>query len=349
MRVGSLRRPFYALLFASYFCVHVLQAQRPAVPRPAVPTPITTPDVGDALRTARDVASDYMFPEFVVEGDKPFDQKAMYTRSLVFKPGGHLILTGSFSDRGDRYIIAKTITVLPGSEPATITWQRDYNQSQPPPPPIGKSPSGYSRGSEGAPGGNGAPGQTGNPGYPGRNAPTLYIFTGKVEGGLLLIDLTGERGGPGGQGQPGGDGGFGRPGHPGISSLISCASGGQDGGPGGDGANGGIGGTGGRGGIGGIIVIGTRPNTLDLLGKFLQVDVSGGKGGSGGEGGPGGSGGEGGPGGSGSAFCSGGKVGGAGQNGHSGHDGEIGPDGLPGTYAILPLKDEQLNGLGILK
>lgn len=232
------------------------------------PQKLSGPEITDALQLARTYSND-IFPQFVVDKARPFNQRALPVRELIFNPGSKLILTGSFGDRSDRYIIAETIKILGGREKPSITWERDV--PLPDAPEIGTAPSGYPSGGDGSPGTAGTDGQVGNPGFPGRNAPTLYIFVHNIEAQnigepALMIDLRGQDGGTGGPGQRGGDGGNGRAGRPGVSSAFDCRSGGQIGGAGGNGGNGGRGGPGGRGGNGGVLIIASVSSTTS---KYL--------------------------------------------------------------------------------
>ena len=319
-------------------CIPLLRAQQASGPKE-----LSGPEITDAIQAARAYSKD-IFPEFVVEGVKPFSQKTLPVKKLSFKPGGKLLLTGPFGDRSDRFILADTIEVSPGGEPALITWERD--ESLPPGPEIGPAPNGYYSGGDGAPGTSGSDGQIGNPGLPGRNAPTLYIFVNKIEG-RLKIDVSGQDGGAGGPGQKGGDGGDGRAGRPGISSFIDCRSGGQNGGAGGRGGNGGKGGQGGRGGAGGVLIIASDPGTLPSVKDLIFANVKGGKGGKGGAAGAYGEGGKGGGGGSGNGLCGGGSPGPNGMHGNKGDPGDIGQNGVEGLYGIVGLSNEQLTSLGI--
>ena len=308
------------------------------------PKELSGPEITDAIQAARVYSKD-LFPEFVVDGVKPFNQRALPARKLIFKPGGKLLLTSSSGDQNDKFIIVDTIITSLGGEPPVITWERDT--AFPTSPELGSAPNGYYSGGDGAPGTPGTDGQIGNPGFPGRNAPSLYIFFNKIEGPGLKIELRGQDGGPGGPGQKGGDGGNGRAGRPGISSAFDCRSGGQNGGAGGNGGNGGKGGQGGRGGTGGIVIIGSVSETLHLFVNTASVEIQGGKGGKGGEEGAYGEGGEGGQGGSGSAFCGGGSPGPHGKNGNKGGKGDVGQAGVDGTYRTVVLSDEQLISLGV--
>lgn len=306
---------------------------------------LKAPEVMESLRLVRGYTELGLSREFRISGEVPFDGQVLTAETIVFAPGSRLVLSGSgpLGDRSERYVVARTLRVIPGTPPPVITWARDPAVShvpkvlapqKPDPGPIG--------GVDGAPGGPGTDGQTGNPGYPGRSAPTLFVLVARVEGGPLQVDIRGQDGGAGGEGQPGGDGGSGRSGHPGISGFIDCRSGGQDGGPGGKGGNGGTGGAGGRGGSGGTLVLLSTQPPLAAAQELFEIDVSPGKGGPGGAGGKPGDGGPGGLGGRGSGFCGGGHSGESGLPASGGLSGASGPDGVPGLFATTVLTDVQL-------
>ncbi len=307
---------------------------------------LAAPEVFAKAEVVRSMAS-WGARTYVVQGrgTRVFPDPVLAAEQIVFEPGSRLEFEsgGGFGgDRGERYIAARTIRVLPGTPPPIITWRRGGDSSFLP-LPVGKAAPGPIGAREGADGGRGDTGQIGNPGYPGRSAPTLYMFVGQVVGGPLLVDLQGMDGQVGGVGQIGGDGGIGGTGSASVASPFDCRSAGGNGGRGGQGGAGGQGGTGGRGGNGGqLVIVSTEPGLKVAL-AALTVKVDPGRGGPGGSGGHGGEGGPGGQGGSGSGFCKGGEPGPTGEAGPSGPPGETGPDGAPGVLASTIFTAQQLN------
>lgn len=112
------------------------------------------------------------------------------------------------------------------------------------------------------------------------------------DGGMLMLDASGGKGGDGGRGGDGGDGRRGTDGR--DATKGSSGTDGTNGGPGGDGGNGSPGSDGGDGGV--VKVRLDAANTH--LAMLVQYDVSGGDGGAPGANGRGGDGGRGGQGGS---------------------------------------------------
>jgi hypothetical protein len=309
---------------------------------------VQAPEVLEAMRFVRSYTELGLSPEYRIQGEQIFDkQQVLAANVLVLGPGSRMVFAGTYGDRSDRYIVARTIVVLPGPSPV-VTWLRDRDVS----PsnamlPPGKGAPGSSGVSEGADGGPGSTGQVGNPGFPGRSAPTIYVFASKIDGGPILVDLKGQDGGSGGIGQAGGDGASGRTGRPGISSVFDCRSGGGNGGNGGRGGAGGLGGPGGRGGSGGTFILLSPQRVASIAAQAFKVDIAAGKGGPGGEGGVGGEGGRGGGGGNASGLCQGGRPGADGERGAQGEPGQRGADGAPGVFAVTGLTDEQIRMLGL--
>ena len=334
-----------------------------AVKQDFTPIFISSANLNDSQRQAYEAIQAGPPTEYVVEGATPFDNVVLAAKVIVFTPGSSLILGGRFTDRGEKYIVAQSIKILPGSPAPRIIWpigdptgsQQQGTKSGLPQSNSFQYPSaspggmGAIEGSDGRPGSDG---QTGNPGVPGRGAPTLLIFAKEVNGGTIGISLRGEDGGEGQPGQPGGDGGLGRTGRSsvlGLAGISGCRADAADGGQGGPGGDGGRGGPGGRGGNGGNFIFVTSSNlaNADFAKQVFQVDLSGGAGGSPAAGGKYGLGGQGGSGGNGEGPCKGGQSGSPGPNGRLGPIGTVGSQGLPGQYAITPLSDQQIKSLGL--
>ncbi len=290
-------------------------------------------------------------PEYHVRGTEVWEAPVLSASLIIFHPDSRLVFAGSGGDRNERYIIARTIRVLPSQtfspQPPTITWQyeRAVTRSS---APVGKAAPGAAGSLEGGNGGPGTDGLSGNPGYPGRSAPTLYVVVGRIEGGALAVDLKGEAGGSGGEGQQGGEGGFGRTGRNAVANVLGCLAAGGNGGTGGPGGAGGRGGTGGRGGNGGTFILAAPVGVVSRAAQAFRADVSPGPGGTGGGPGAGGAAGQRGLGGSGSGPCAGGAPGSEGKPGPAGTAGEEGPPGVPGVFGATALTDQQLRSLGLL-
>jgi hypothetical protein len=276
----------------------------------------------------------------VIENERLFEDTVLVADRIVFRPGSRLVFgANAKGDRTARYIVARTIVIQPGL-PSTITWFRGGELPQP--PGFTMSAAAGSIGAvDGAPGNPGANGAVGNPGYPGRNAPALYVFASRIEGGPIRVDLSGQDGGPGGVGQEGGHGGLGRSGRRAVASLIDCRSPGGDGGRGGAAGNGGQGGPGGRGGSGGIFIVVTTARSAAAARQAFKVDVAPGAGGPGGPGGKPGLPGIGGIGGFAVQRCEGGKAGEGGAAGQPGEKGVGGSPGAAGELALVEMSDEQ--------
>jgi hypothetical protein len=304
-------------------------------------------DVAESLKFAKTYTDLGLSSPLTIDKERIFEGPALVVDTLVFQPGSRLVFAGTTGDHNGRYIVARTIRVLPGDSPV-ISWDRESSINRVPPVDV-KAPAGSLGGGEGADGTSGSDGQTGNPGYPGRNAPTLYIFAKRVEGGPIIVDLRGQDGGVGGQGQPGGDGGLGRAGRQAVSGVVDCRSGGGTGGNGGKGGAGGKGGPGGRGGNGGTLIVGSSIALIEKSKAIFQVNITPGKGGPGGEGGPGGNGGVAGQGASANGLCSAGVAGSPGIRGGDGGRGDAGTDGVAGLFAITKLTDQQLKALAIMQ
>jgi hypothetical protein len=321
-------------------------SQQAAATQPARARKIETPVISDALNSVLTFTTKIgTSPLYEVTGDQPFSGQALAADTIVFKPGSQLRFVGGSGDRSNRYIVAQRIIVQGSTSPPRITWASDDYQRLP--PTLGKAGFGHLSGSEGVKGGSGEPGTLGNPGYAGRNAPTVYVVVGRIQGAPIIVDLRGQDGGTGGQGQAGGDGGPGRSGEAASNSVFGCSRGGGDGGDGGDGGNGGNGGTGGAGGSGGTLIVVGREGLVEELSETFLVNLPPGNPGPGGEPGPKGIGGPPGEGGSGNGFCSGGH---GGKPGHDGIDGKVGvpgPTGEAGVFAYAPLTFQQMRNLGI--
>jgi hypothetical protein len=328
-------------------------SQVPVSSQSSGPIIVSTAEINDLMRLVRSATQAGLAPDYPVQKEIAFDGQTLAATVITLYPGSRLLITanGTFGDRGEKYIIARSIKVVPGSPAPEIVWSGSSSSS-----PmssvatsfsLGKAPPGSLGAVEGAEGRRGIDGQTGNPGMPGRNAPVLFIFANEVIGGPITIRLNGENGGQGSAGQTGGDGGIGRAGRPGISGVFDCRSGGDNGGAGGQGGDGGQGGPGGRGGNGGTFLFASPMPMSSRADKTFVVNVVGGKGGVSGDGGQCGRGGEGGPGGSGSGLCQGGHPGAKGSSGHLGPKGVSGIDGAPGQFALAILTPEQLDNLGL--
>ncbi|WP_433968305.1 hypothetical protein [Tunturiibacter gelidiferens] len=327
------------------------------------PLRIDTANLNDAQRQAYEAIQAGPPTEYIVKDTMPFDGMVLAARVITFLPGSSLIIGGRFSDRAEKYIVARTIKVIPGAPAPRIVWPIGDVKTQPTTSSNEglslsagfqylKAPPGAMGSIEGAAGHAGPDGQTGSPGIPGRSAPTLFIFATEVVGGVLEISLRGENGSSGQPGQTGGDGGFGRTGRTSVSSLAGlsgCRADATNGGNGGAGGNGGRGGPGGRGGNGGnfVFVTSAQNATTPYAKQVFQTNLSGGSGGPGAAGGKCGVGGQGGAAQNGDGFCKGGLAGDVGPNGHLGADGTEGAAGIPGQYAIAPLSDDQMKKLGL--
>jgi hypothetical protein len=311
----------------------------------AVPEMRQAPDVLGKLVFAKGYTDVGLSPVYRIDKEVVFSGQVLAATTIEFAAGAQLKFSSNLGDLTERYIVANVIRVAAGQTPV-ITWLRDQPSAYPSLPP-GKGQPGSSSGIDGGDGAAGAKGLTGNPGVSGRSAPTIYLVVGRVEGGAIAVDLTGQNGGEGGPGQVGGDGANGRNGTSGVPGLIDCRAGGGKGGNGGPGGAGGDGGPGGRGGNGGTFVLLTSASTLPVLARAFQVDVTPGDGGHGSGPGAGGHGGHGGQGGSGVGLCGGGPPGGDGAAGREGGPGTQGAPGLKGQYLTVPLLDSQLRALAI--
>ncbi len=314
---------------------------------------IPSAEIMTKAREVRDLVSDGIPVEYVVEGRKEFNSWALTAKRIIFKPGATLIFSEeAVSRRNEFFIVAEEIVSEDQANPGKITWANSGSGSSAP-PAAGEAPGGYNGSEDGDAGGPGANGATGNQGYPGRDAPSLTIFVRKAVGSGQLLEFVGQNGSLGGTGQKGGAGGVGHKGSPASQNMINCNRGAGYGGAGGSGGAGGTGGTGGSGGVGGTITLVSLSDNLSILGRLYRVDVSGGKGGSGGTGGPGGAGGPGGdPGEKSLPYCKDEpeRRGGGGANGNPGTIGTKGSDGNAGDFLVTGLTaehfDKILNGGG---
>jgi hypothetical protein len=310
---------------------------------------VSASDVLPALLVLKLSTAAGLPPPYIVEGNRSFDRgNVLAAEEIVLAPGSHLTLSGSYGDRREKYIVAKRITILPGSPPPVIAWQRPDPYATLP-PAVGKAQSGSFGAQEGALGGPGADGAPGNPGFPGADGPAIYLAVNEINGGTLYVDLRGQDGGPGGIGQAGGDGGRGAPGAPSTFTILdACSRNAQSGGNGGAGGKGGSGGTGGRGGDGGTLVLLAAESALPKLASVIRSDTQPGLGGPGGKGGAGGAGGGGGGGGAGSGICGGGQGGQPGPRGADGSDvPNRGPSGQAGVAVSVPVNQTMLNAIGL--
>jgi hypothetical protein len=306
---------------------------------------VDSPQLIQPANVVRSMAGIGLSKEFEVKGDVFVAGPAIVADTIVFHPGSRLLFASgeqATGDRTDRYLAARTIRVLPGASPPVITWARTEaaragvtSPGKAAPGPIGST--------EGADGGRGADGHGGNPGLPGRSAPTVYAFVGRVQGGPIAVDLKGQGGGPGGSGETGGDGGIGRTGRSALFVLGICQSPGGNAGAGGAGGKGGRGGSGGRGGNGGSFVLISTNGALPSVERQFKVDVTGGKGGPPGPPGQGGGPGPSGEGGGGGGVCPPGQAASPGPPGPQGDAGESGSDGAEGLFATTPFSDQQFN------
>jgi len=314
------------------------------------PTPlVSASDILPALLEFKKSTAAGLPQSYEVIHQRTFDRgNVLAAEEIILSPGSKLILAGPYGDRREKYIVARTIKILPGSPPPVITWER-LDASSILPPPAGKAPPGSYGAQEGASGGSGTDGAIGNPGFAGIAAPTFYLAVNEIIGGVVYFDLRGQDGGPGGEGQAGGDGGNGTNGNPGSSSLFDCKRGGGNGGNGGPGGKGGPGGQGGKGGDGGSLILLAADSLIGRLALQVQADVAPGLGGPGGKGGRGGLGGA-----QGSAgtpappFCGGGYAGIPGNTGPTGPNAlGSGPSGARGGVVSIPLSQAILSGIGL--
>ena len=222
----------------------------------------------------------------------------------------------------------------------------------------GSSGSGGGSGGEGGEGRTGHPGTGGAPGLQGTNGSDLSLYLSgnsevlKIAGSLedyvdlggqnsecvLCVDCTGGHGGHGGTGGPGGQGGEGGKGGKGGSGGSSSSGSGGAGGDSGMGGQGGAGGAGGYGGDGansgngGHCIIHTSDPKLLHLVEILVSTGEPGKGGQLGSGGIGGMGGNRGKGGSGGSCGSNSQGQSRGSDGPKGASGIDGPPGRNGQH-----------------
>lgn len=294
----------------------------------------------------QEVVSPSTYREYIVEGDRRFDGWALSADRLVFKPGSRLVFTReALNSRPSIFIFAREIRSESQESPGKVSWERP---SLMPPQDAGAASAGEDNGARvDVPGGAGGAGRQGNNGEAGLRAPDLTIVADAIKS-PLIVDLSGQDGGPGGKGQNGGRGGGGGRGHDASQSMLGCIHGANSGASGGNGGTGGKGGTSGSGGRGGIFTLIASSDNLGAASRLIKVDVSGGRPGA--VGGPGGDGGAGGPGGPGGAqqlpFCQGnGHQGLPGSYGQNGPSGDIGEMGMNGDYFVGGLSSESIGGL----
>lgn len=332
---GAVRKSCIAGALATAAATSAQEAYKaPAISSVAVPEDRQNGGLADelsALSAARPSGDPYE-----VKGMQPLDGGALFTRKLVFKPGGKLIIVRGRSAGTVRIRADEVVVEGPG---AGIFWSRPPASTSRP-SERGRAPGGpYGRG-PGMPGGAGLDGEPGNAGLAGQDAVDLVLAFKAISGSSLDVDLRGSDGGPGGRGQDGGDGGAGGQGAPAMGSLFDCKSGpgrGGDGGPGGRAGPGGPGGAGGRGGT----LVALTSNTAAAK-NLIHVYAAGGSTGPSGPVGSPGRRGEGGPEGEiAPPFCQS-----AGRRGQPGQPGgpPTGPAPAPppaaaGSFAVVPLSD----------
>jgi hypothetical protein len=79
------------------------------------PQLISSANLNDSLRQVYEAIQVGPPAEFVVNGPTPFDGLVLVAKVITFAPGGSLILGGRFSERGEKYLVARTIVILPGT------------------------------------------------------------------------------------------------------------------------------------------------------------------------------------------------------------------------------------------
>lgn len=287
----------------------------------------------------------YFREELEVAGERPLFDPVVGARRVIIRAGAKLVLAPRSDQSGPITIAAEELVIeAPGAE---ITWTGATAGGEVP-PARGKAANGAAGFTPGARGGNGENGEPGNTGYAGRRAPSLTIVAGRITGGgVLTVNLKGQRGGDGGAGQSGGDGGFGARGEDASQSLFDCKRGPGRGGDGGKGGNAGPGGAGGNGGDGGdvaLLVVGDGSQGISIR---LTEQLSGGPAGAGGlpaQPGMGGAPGrEGAPA---EPLCRpSGRVGSHGLAGTTSTAGASGREGISGRLYRIPLDEAQLGGL----
>lgn len=279
--------------------------------------------------------------ELVYDGTSPIEESVVGARRVILRDGTKLIVGRGYLGESSVTIFANEL-VLEGS--AEIIWAPRPLAGEIP-PPRAKAANGAPGRGEGADGGPGDNGEAGNVGYAGRNAPPVNLVVGSIVGpGSLVVRLHGQDGGEGGRGQDGGDGGPGAKGTPASSSAFDCKRGPGRGGNGGKAGNGGPGGSGGSAGNGSdLTVYSANEAGVRKILAFLN-------GGSGGEpglsGAPGTPGREGPEGDRAPPWCqSAGRAGQPGVIGSPGPKGTPGSDGANGTFSVVPLSVDQVDGL----
>jgi hypothetical protein len=292
-------------------------------------------DVTRVVSTAQNELPPLTPGDYVVSGDKRFNNWFLSAERIVFEPGARLIFSkDAIAARGNLFILAREIVSKDQERPGQIVWEAPPDPGAP--GQAGTATPGENRDdSGGTPGGRGDDGAIGAEGERGHDGPNLTIITLKLQS-PLLVDLHGTRGGPGAQGQHGGPGGAGGYGSAAFQNAVNCIRPAGNGAPGGPGGDGGQGGPGGMGGNGGVLTLVVPDADVALATRYIKTNLRPGDGGTGGAGGNPGAGG---PGGSEGAqqlpYCRGdGKAGPSGPVGQQGSQGDGASKGRDGEFFV---------------
>ncbi len=269
-------------------------------------------------------------------------ERVLSTDRLVMNAGAQLLIdpdTKGFGENGV-YIVTRELTLPEQGGAATISWAPE---AAPPPPKVpDRAASGANGHGAGEPGKPGQNGKDGLAGAHGADAPRVTVVLQQVNGGNLIVDLSGGAGGDGGRGQMGGSGGDGARGTSARTAwvkvfnsktAVGCAAGPGRGGNGGNGGNGGRGGDGGTGGSGGTLRLISSAEVAKNVFETIKIEVASGPVGRAGIGGLPGTPGRGGPEGKLATSC--GSAGRQGANGAPGDTGPVGADGKSGREGTI--------------